>query len=370
MDRRRVLQGLGTTAALGLTQLNPVSGFAATLVHSAAQSSSGKVGFAVIGLGVISKAFMEQTASSQTMEVVAFVTGHPDKAKEWAQKYNVPNAKIYTYETAHEMKSNPAIQAVYIGTPNAIHKRDVLYSAKAGKHVLCEKPMATNPQDCREMIAACKAANVKLMIAYRMQYEPLFVKAKEMISSGALGKIAAFQGAFGFSSQPNIWRLNKQMAGGGPLVDVGIYPLNAIRFLTGEEPVSYTAVAGTTDTTSGRFKEVEESFVWTMKMAGGSVASCATTYGAPMPGSLKIHGEKGMLEFQRAFENGGIHLTGFANGGRIDETSPREASQLRLEAEHMVDCIKNNTTPRSPGEEGLKDELIITELYKLAGIKA
>ncbi|HEY4358933.1 MAG TPA: Gfo/Idh/MocA family oxidoreductase [Acidobacteriaceae bacterium] len=331
------------------------------------QAGSGKAGFAVIGLGVIAKAFMEQVATSQTTEVVAFVTGDPNKGRQWAQQYNVPNAKIYSYDTMHEMQSNPAIQAVYVATPNGLHMRDTVASAKAGKHVLCEKPMATTPDECRAMIAACKAANVKLMIAYRMQYEPLHLKAKELIASGALGRIATIEGSFGFPIQPNVWRLTKKLAGGGPLVDVGIYPLNAIRFLMGEEPAAYTAMASTTDTASGRFKEVEESMVWTMKLPSGALATCSTSYGASLPGFLEIHGEKGVLDFQNAFGNGGVHLVG-SGSAKMDESSPRVATQLRLEAEHLAECMHNNTTPRSPGEEGLRDHLIFAQLYKAAGV--
>ena len=334
--------------------------------HAFAQS--GKLGFAIIGLGSIAKSFMEQIASSQTVEAVAFVTGEAEKGREWAQRYNVPNAKIYSYETMAEMKNNPAIQAVYVATPNGLHMRDVLASAKAGKHVLCEKPMANSPEECRTMIAACKAANVKLMIAYRMQYEPLYLKARDMIRAGALGKLVTIEGSFGFDSKPGIWRLTRKLGGGGPIVDVGIYPLNAIRFLTGEEPASYTAAVATIDTTSGRFAEVEQSMVWTMKMPSGALAACATSYGANVPGVLKIQGEKGAFNFESAFNNGGIHLIG-TGAAKIDETTPRVENQLRLEAESLSDCIHNNTTPRSPGEEGLKDHLAFVQLYKAAGVK-
>ena len=329
--------------------------------------NDGKIGFAVIGLGEIAKEFMEQIAGSQTVAVVAFVTGEAAKGREWAQRYNVPNAKIYSYDTMAEMRGNPAIQAVYVATPNGLHLRDTVASARAGKHVLCEKPMANSPDECRQMIAACKAANVKLMIAYRMQYEPLYLKAREMIRSGALGKLVVIEGSFGFNSQPGVWRLTRKLAGGGPLVDVGIYPLNAVRFLTGEEPTAYTAAVATPDTTSGRFAEVEESMVWTMKMPSGVMAACATSYGANVPGMLKIQGEKGNFNFEGAFNNGGIHLVG-TGGAKIDESTPNVPTQLRLEAEYLVQCIRTNTTPRSPGEEGLKDQLAFVELYKAAGV--
>ena len=127
------------------------------------------------------------------------------------------------------------------------------------------------------MIAACRAANVKLMIAYRMQYEPVVLRAKQSIAAGDIGRVATIEGSYGFSSKPNLWRLTKKLGGGGPIVDVGIYPLNTIRFLLGETPVAYTAQVATTDTASGHFAEVEQSMVWTMKMPSGALASCATS---------------------------------------------------------------------------------------------
>jgi predicted dehydrogenase len=352
------------------TRLSALS-LAATQVGSAplfGQAAPGKkIGFAVIGLGRIAQAFMEQVASSNTVEVTAFVTGHPDKGKEWAQKYNVPNAKIYTYETAADLKQNTAVQAVYVATPNALHLRDTVAAAKAGKHVLCEKPMAISSAECRTMIDACKQANVKLLIAYRMHYDRLHLQAKEIISSGNLGKITVVEGSFGFNIRQGEWRYNKKLAGGGPLFDVGVYPLNAICFLLGERPTSYTATVGTTDKTSGRFNEIEESMAWTMTMPSGALAACTTSYGANLPGLLRLHGEKGILDFDNPFGNGGIHLTGRYGSTKVDDSTPREATQLRLEAEHLAECIHNNTTPNTPGEEGLKDHLAFEAIYKAAG---
>lgn len=333
------------------------------------QASSGKMGFAVVGLGTIANAFLKQIANSQTVECTALVTGHPDtKGPEWKQRFNLPNAKTYTYETMDQLRNNPAVQAVYIATPNALHLRDTLAAARAGKHVLCEKPMSISSTHAQTMIDACKAANVKLMIAYRMQYEPLYLRARDMIRSGAIGRIAAIEGAFGFSAQPGVWRLTKALGGGGAIYDVGIYPLNAIRFLLGKEPTSYTAAMSTTDTTSDRFKEMEETTVWTMSFANGALASCSTSYGVGIPGMLRIHGEQGQLEFQKAFSNGGIHLIGETNSGsKIDEWSRKEADQLRLEAESFADNIRQNTEPRANGEEGKKDHLAFEAIYKAAG---
>ena len=167
------------------------------------------------------------------------VSGHRDKADRIAAQYDVPADSIYNYENFDQIVHNPAVDAVYVALPNSMHAEYTIRAAKAGKHVLCEKPMATNVADCEQMIAACKAANVKLMIAYRCHYEPTNLSAIELIRDGALGQVQAIESAFGFNMGPNEWRTNKKLAGGGPLFDVGIYSLNACRYLTGEEPAAH-----------------------------------------------------------------------------------------------------------------------------------
>ena len=162
-------------------------------------------------------------------------------------------SSIYSYEDMDKFRDNKTIDAVYVALPNSMHAEYTIRSAKAGKHVLCEKPMSTTVKEAEDMIAACKAANVKLMIAYRLHYEPLHLKAVKLIRDGALGKVQTINGAFGFNAAPGAWRLNKALAGGGSLFDVGIYVLNACRYLTGEEPVKFTAVASTVDQ-DGRFE--------------------------------------------------------------------------------------------------------------------
>src|SRR5580700_800966 len=158
-----------------------------TCMPSYAQNigASGKpVGYAAIGLGTISDIFMRACAQSQTAKITALVTGHPDtKGAKYAAMYGIPKTSIYTYETFDKIRDNKDVEAVYVGLPNSMHREYTERAAAAGKHVLCEKPMAISSAECRSMIAACKKANVKLMIAYRIQYEPLWRKAKEMIAS-------------------------------------------------------------------------------------------------------------------------------------------------------------------------------------------
>jgi predicted dehydrogenase len=334
----------------------------------AAQAPQKKTGYAVIGLGRIAGHFMPGSKSTTNSQITALVSGHRDKAERIAAEYGIPTSSIYNYEDFDQIKNNSNVDAVYVALPNSMHAEYTIRAAKAGKHVLCEKPMATNVADCERMISACKAANVKLMIAYRCHYEATNLKAVQLIKDGGVGQVQAIQSAFGFNIAPGEWRLSKTMAGGGPLFDVGIYSLNACRYLTGEEPQHIAAYASTIDQ-DGRFKEVEENVSWTMRFPSGIVASCVTTYGANMPGYFHVYGSKGWLQVDQAFVYEGLHLKGFVNGKDIDEPNPaRDPSQFQAEAEHFSHCVQNNLEPQSPGEEGLRDMNYITQIYQSAGI--
>lgn len=343
---------------------------ASSFVPSFAQNAAaGKpVGYAAIGLGRICDIFMRACALTQSSKITALVTGHPDtKGVKYAEMYGVPKSSIYTYETFDQIVNNKDVDAVYIGLPNSMHCEYTLRAAAAGKHVLCEKPMAISSAECRQMIAACQKAQRKLMIAYRVQYEPTWNHAFELISSGALGQMESFQGGFYGQEAAGEWRLNRKLAGGGSLLDLGIYPLNAIRHSLGEEPTGFTAVVATRDK-SGRFAEVEQSMEWTMKFPSGIIASCGCSYGQVGPNFLMMNGERGMLEMNPGFTYDGPHLQGLAAGRRIDEQSPgKHPYVFALEADHFSDCVRNNKEPKSPGEEGLKDMIAIEAIYKAAG---
>jgi predicted dehydrogenase len=219
------------------------------------------------------------------------------------------------------------------------------------------------------MIAACRKANVKLMIGYRVHYEPTHLEAQRILRSGDLGQIEAIEGAFGFDAKPDQWRLTRKYGGGGSLMDVGIYPLNETRWLLGEEPSAFTASVSTRDHTSGRFAEVEQTVVWTMKFPSGILGSYSCTYGSNMPSFLRVNGGQGSIELTSAYNYNGVHLSGSADGSRIDLASPGsdDTGHFQIEAEHFAQCIRTNTEPRTPGEEGLKDLLAIEAIYKAAG---
>jgi predicted dehydrogenase len=346
-------------------------GLAARMVPSVGMAQGGgrKVGYAVIGLGTIADHFMRGVQASPNSQITGLVSGHRDKAERIAAQYGVPKDSIYSYEDMDRFRGNKAIDAVYVALPNSMHAEYTIRSAKAGKHVLCEKPMSTTVKEAEEMIAACKAANVKLMIAYRLHYEPLHLKAVKLLRDGALGKVGTINGAFGFNAQAGAWRLNKALAGGGSVFDVGIYVLNASRYLTGEEPVGFTAVASTMDQ-DGRFSTVEENVSWTTRFPSGALATGSCTYGTQMPGYFKVFTTKGWIEMAPAFNYDGLRLRAQGPGVNVDEVNAeKDPTEFTREADHFSDCVIEGKTPRSPGEEGLRDMRYIFEIYGAAGVK-
>lgn len=342
--------------------------------HDAASSTGTgngrRIGYCIVGLGRISMGhFMPGVRMSRRSKIVAVVSGHRPKAERIADQYAVPHSSIYNYENYDTIRNNPDIDAVYIALPNGMHAEYTIRAAKAGKHVLCEKPMANTVQECEQMIDACKHADRKLMIAYRCRYEPTNLKAIELARQGYTGKIIAINSSNGFNIKPGEWRLNKKLAGGGPLFDVGIYSIQAARFLTGEEPSEVQAYSSVTDH-DGRFTEVEENVVWNFAFPSGALANCATTYGSNfLGGYARVVGSKGKLELNPAFGYEGEHLTGVAQGAQPVDVNYhlKDPGQFAIEADYFADCIANNQEPRTDGEEGLRDQRLMAAIYQSCG---
>ena len=355
------------------TQLSAMALAANLAPKLSAQPSSRKVGYAVIGLGRIADHFMRGVQATGNSKITALVSGHPDKAARIAEQYGVPKANIYNYENMDSIRDNHEIDAVYVALPNSMHAEYTIRSAKAGKHVLCEKPMCVSVPEAESMIAACKAANVKLMIAYRCHFEPTNLAAIKLIRDGAIGDIQQIQSAFGFSCGAQEWRLQMPLAGGGPLMDVGIYCLNATRYLTGEEPAGFSAYTHS-NPADPRFKTVEENLNWITRFPSGIIASCNTTYSANMEGYYRVYGSKGWLEVDTAFSYDGLSLRADyqdQSGKHIQLNQPnpdKDPIHFTREANHFSDCVLNNKTPKTPGEEGLRDMQCIREIYRSAGI--
>ncbi len=219
---------------------------------------SKRLGFAIVGLGTLALGeILPAFAETKRCKPVALVSGSPNKAAEIAQQYGINPKNIYNYQNYDSIRNNPEVDVIYIVLPNSMHAEYTLRGAQAGKHILCEKPMATSPQECQQMIDACKQANKKLMVAYRIQYEPYNRAMMQIVRSKELGAVRMI-GADNGQNQGgdlNQWRLKKALAGGGCLPDVGIYCLNTSRFLTGKEPIEISATMYSTPG-DPRFKQV------------------------------------------------------------------------------------------------------------------
>jgi glucose-fructose oxidoreductase len=279
--------------------------------------------------------------------------------------YGVDPKNIYSYDNYERIADNPAIDVIYVVLPNSMHAEYTIRALKAGKHVLCEKPMANTPEDCEQMIAAAKAANRKLMVGYRVRYEPynqaLIAYARETADAGPTRLILADAG-FNIGD-PKQWRLRKQMAGGGSLMDIGIYALNAARYLSGEEPVAVNAVMHSTPN-DPRFVEVEENIMFQLRFPGGILANCGSSYGGGI-NRHRVVKQRGAAELEPASSYTGLRMRVW-RGGTIEERVLPQRNHFAGEMDHFADCIINDTIPLTPGEEGLKDMRIIAAIYEAA----
>jgi predicted dehydrogenase len=343
----------------------------------AATSGGRRIGYAVIGLGRIAAHFLPAAAMSARSKITGLVSGHRDKAERIAAQYGVPTDSIYSYEDFDRIAANPAVDAVYVALPNSMHLEYTVRAAKAGKHVICEKPMAISSAECTQMIDACKAARVKLMIAYRLHYEPITLKVLDLVRSGMLGKLQSMEGANGFNIAVGEWRYTKALGGGGSLFDVGIYCLNAYRMYAGEEPLGFQGEVSTPDKGDPRFAEVEENVSWVMRFPSGILATGASTYGAQMPGFYRLNGTLGSVEVG-PYGYQGLHAQGsYASSAEkgaarvtIDEMATElDPMQFTHEMDHFSECVIEDRVPNTPGEEGLADMRCIEAIYGSAGVK-
>jgi predicted dehydrogenase len=316
---------------------------------------------AIMGLGSYGTRVADGMKDCTKAKLVGVVSGTPLKITAWQEKYGIPEKNCYNYETYDNIKNNPDIDAVYIITPNALHKEAAIRVAKAGKHVICEKPMSINAKDGKEIVDACKKANVKLLVGYRMHFEPKTLEVIRMRKDGEFGKILFFQGLSGFRiGDPTQWRLKKELAGGGAMMDIGIYSINGARYMVGEEPIWVTAQETKTD--KEKFKEgVDETIQFQLGFPSGAVASCLSTYTMNNLDRFYLNGEKGWVEMQPSTNYGPIK--GRTNKGELD--FPHKTHQT-VQMDEMAAIIFEGKQPPVPidGEEALKDLKIIDAIYE------
>ncbi len=365
---RLARRGFRTAAggALAAASLTPARAAAQVPAIKLPERPGKQIGFALVGLGNLAiNQLMPAFALSRRAKLVGLVSGRPEKAKHLAQLYGVDQKNIYNYDNYDRLADNPAIDVIYVVLPNSMHPEYTIRALKAGKHVLCEKPMANTPQECEQMIAAAKAANRKLMVGYRCRYEPynqaLIAYARETADAGPTRLILADAG-FNIGD-PTQWRLRKQMAGGGSLMDIGIYALNAARYLSGEEPAAVNAVMHSTPN-DPRFTEVEENIMFQLRFPGGILANCGSSYGGGV-NRHRVVKPRGAAELEPASSYTGLRMRVW-RGGAIEERVLPQRNHFAGELDHFADCILNDTAPLTPGEEGLKDMRVIAAIYEAA----
>lgn len=326
-----------------------------------------KTGWAIVGL---SKLVMDEVLPAFNLckhaKLVALVSGDDEKATDVAKQYDLHEKAIYNYDNFDEIKDNDEIDIVYIVLPNSQHKEFTVRAARAGKHVLCEKPMATSADDAQAMIDACRKANKKLMIAYRIQYEPKNRRMMQWVRNEKFGRVRLLEGFNGMNvDDPEQWRLKKSLSGGGPLVDVGVYCINTFRFLLGEEPESVFAMSYATPGDE-RFEEVEESIMFQLRFPSGVIANAGTSYSVHASSRYRCLADKNVwFGMDPAFPYNDLKIQ-LSEGAPNEESEVHEQNQFALQLDHMSLCVINNETPYTPGEEGLQDQKIIEAIYKSA----
>jgi len=325
-----------------------------------------KLGWAVVGLGSLAiNQILPAFAKCEKSKVVALVSGHPDKANKLALRYGVDAKNIYNYQTYDQLRDNSEVDIIYVVLPNGMHAEYTVRGFHAGKHVLSEKPMATTPAECQQMIDAGRKASRKLMVAYRCRYEPYNQEAIRIARQQDFGPIKVILADHGFNiGDPTQWRLNKALAGGGSLMDIGIYSLNAARYLTGEEPSEINAMMYTTPN-DPRFKEVEETINFQLRFPSGVLANCTSSYGYAGQNRYRVAATKGWFELEPATIYSGLRMY-VHHDNTMEERILPVRDHFALEMDHMSGCVMDNKEPLTPGEEGLRDLTILMKIYEAA----
>lgn len=319
------------------------------------------LGFALVGLGNLSTnqlaPALQRTANCR---LAGIVTGTPAKAAAWQRRYGLPDRSIYSYETMARLAENRDIDVVYVVTPNALHAEHTIAAVRAGKHVLCEKPMEVSVARCEAMIDAARTAGVQLAIGYRCQFEPYHLECVRLAREEVFGELRVIEASFGFPiGNPAQWRLVRALSGGGPLMDVGIYALQTARMLAGSEPLEVSAVQTNTD--PAKFRDIEQSVTFTLAFPGGVAAHCSTSYAEGM-NAFTAYAERGSFGMRPAYSYGGNRA--WRSDGATLAFPPID--QFAAELDDFAECITSGRRTRVPGEEGLRDVRVMMAAYAAA----
>lgn len=331
--------------------------------RSRTKTSHGKsVRYAVLGLGHIAQAAVLPAFkhARRNSVLAALVSSEEKKLKQLGRRYSVK--RLCGYGDVDELFSSGEIDAVYIALPNDMHREYTVRAARAGLHVLCEKPMAVTSNECEEMIAATRDAKVKLMIAYRLHFERANLEAAKLARTGKLGELRFFNSEFSMQVSDDNIRLNPSDKGGGPLYDIGIYCINAARYCLSEDPVEVSATA--TRSNDRRFREVDETVAATMRFKDERLATFVCSFGAADRSVYSITGTKGSLTMDPAYE----YAVGLSYTLRVGEGQQKKkfakSDQFAPELLYFSDCVLEDRDPEPSGEEGLADVRIIEGMLK------
>ncbi|NHN59013.1 MULTISPECIES: D-xylose 1-dehydrogenase Gfo6 [Halorussus] len=335
-------------------------------------AEEGTVRVALLGLGGFARDHVlpaleghAATDRTQFCEVSALISGSSGKAESVADEYGVE--AVLTYDEFEAGEGVDAFDAVYVAGPNALHLDYARTAADHGKHVLCEKPIETTADRAREMVRVCEEADVTLMVAYRPQVEPAHRRLREMVRDGVLGDPVAFHGWFTGhileQGGPDQWRLDPELAGGGALMDVGVYPLNAVRFLLDADPVGARA---TTSAPDDQFEGLDEHVAFQLEFPGGATASCTASYDAQADDRLRIVGTDGQVEMNPAF-NSEIHPTlEIGVGDECAAYTGPYVNEVAEEFDYFAHCVLTDTDPEPDGRDSVADMEAVEAIYESA----
>lgn len=321
-----------------------------------------RLGVALCGLGSLSEhQIAPALLKTRHCRLAGLVSGTPETVARFQSRYGVPDRSVYRYDEMHRMADNPDIDVVYVVTPNALHAEHAIAAAGAGKHVFCEKPLEVSVERCQAMIDACRDAGRLLGTAYRCHYDPHHLECIRLARERPFGAPLTVHAAFSIDvGRPDQWRLRHALAGGGALFDVGIYALQATRYLTGEEPVEVSAMEVKTDPV--KYAEVDETLVWTARFPGGVLAHCATSYRGAGMSRMRVECERGWFELDPAFFYDGNR------GRRSDGVAIAfpDIDPFAAELDDFALSILEGRPARLPGEEGLRDVRILQAIAQSA----
>lgn len=348
----------------GFIQKAGLTALSVPFINTLSFGEEKKLNVALVGLGRYANYMAEGIAVSKHCKVAGIVTGTPSKIPVWRKKYNIPEKNVYNYETFDQIADNKDIDVIYVILPNAMHMEYVIRAAKAGKHVIVEKPMAISAAECEEMIAACKKAGVLLAVGYRLHFEPYNMEMMRLGQQKVFGEVKHVSAALSYNTVgagPNDWHVVKKLSGGGPLTNLGVYCIQGARYVMGQEPVSVTARFGKV-THRDIFKEVEESIYWQMEFPNGAFADCSTSY-TSFSDYLMAAAENGHFELSPAISYG--PFVGKSSNGPMDFP---ETNQLQVQMDSLAPYFLNNKPlpEHISGLEGLKDLKVIDAVYEAA----